>query len=167
MAADESALAPTTNPRGRVAPNPYVPLVAASGSKQAPHPVGTSPARQGRGSVQDTDRSHVFDIESNLPLRNYSWRATPCRTCRRQERMPQDCHEPHDRGGQRCPGAPRKLRRRSRTDTVTTHSQKRCQRFLKTDPLWVRTQGPVGVSLQGAATGSPYQSTKSGDADPR
>ena len=36
-------------------------------SLRASHPVITDHARQRRGPVQDTDRSHVFDIASNLP----------------------------------------------------------------------------------------------------
>jgi hypothetical protein len=50
-----------------------LPLTCDTRSERAPlgfpwasHPAITGRARQRRGSVQDTDRSHVFDIESNL-----------------------------------------------------------------------------------------------------
>jgi hypothetical protein len=36
-------------------------------SPWASHPAITGHARQERGPVQDTDRSHVIDIKSNLP----------------------------------------------------------------------------------------------------
>jgi hypothetical protein len=52
----------------------------------ASHPAITGHARQRRGPVQDTDRSHAFDIKPNLQSTDYSKRATSCRTDRRQKR---------------------------------------------------------------------------------
>ena len=44
------------------------------------------PRTPGRGPVLDTDRSHVFDIESNLQSTDYSQRATSCRNYPRHDR---------------------------------------------------------------------------------
>ena len=81
-----------------------LPLTCGTQSERAPlgFPLSFAPSHYwprtpGRGPVLDTDRSHAFDIESNLQSTDYSQRATSCRKSTRHERA----------SGRRCGPLPR------------------------------------------------------------
>src|SRR6266511_4062562 len=63
-----SSSSPPPRPDPGSCRNEASPLVHARSPLRASHPAITSRARQRRGPIQDTDRSHVFDIEVEPPI---------------------------------------------------------------------------------------------------